>query len=165
MKDKTPEQLNRKQESALLALLAEGSVKAASTKCNVSEATLWRWLREEPAFQDRYREARTMLVDSTIARLQSASDAAVTTLLEIAQDSSAAPTARIAAARAILSNAFRGVDVGSVGAPVPTHLHLCGECLEKFECKGRDCEEFEFAKHPGCSKEREKQREKHELEH
>jgi hypothetical protein len=108
MTDKTEEKLTRKQEEALLALLEKGTVRGASEKCRISETTIWRWLRESPEFRKRYQGARELLVDSTIARLQSAADIAVTTLVAIAEDSAAAPTARIAAARAILTGVFRG---------------------------------------------------------
>jgi hypothetical protein len=166
MADTDTEQLTRKQEAALVALLSEGTVKAASLKCGTSETTLWRWLRE-PTFASRYRDARQQLMETTIARLQSASDVAVTTLIEISSDKAAAPTARIAAARAILANAIRGGEASLTNndSNQHPHPHLCGGCNARFDCKGKDCENFAWARCSECTKDREKQRGKDETDH
>jgi hypothetical protein len=149
--EKTEEKLTRKQEQALLALLEKGTVREASKACAISETTLWRWLRESPEFRKRYQAARHQLVDTAIARLQSAGDIAVTTLVDIAQDTSAAPTARIAAARAIISGAFRGLELGQAGGQnLPEHKHLCNVCYLPFTCSDKADAEFEFATCPTC---------------
>ena len=151
MADKTDEKLTRKQEEALLALLEKGTVRGASEKCRISETTIWRWLRESPEFRKRYQSAREQLVDTTIARLQSASDSAVSTLVSIAEDSTAAPTARIAAARAILNGVFRGQEWSqNAGANLPEHIHLCNLCMKTFTCTDKTDAEFEFATCPIC---------------
>jgi len=76
----------------------------------VSEVTLWRWLREE-LFQTRYRAARRDAVEAAIASLQASSSVAVRVLMEIAEDTQAPGTARVAAARAILDQAIEAVQV------------------------------------------------------
>ncbi len=144
------EKLTRKQESALVALLEQGTVKEAAKKCRMSESTLWRFM-QIPEFQARYNAARRQLVDTAIARLQSASEVAVSTLVDIAQDSTAAPTARIAAARAIITCALRGHEMGQNGGEnEPEHLHLCGFCMKKFMCTNKEDAEFEFSTCPVC---------------
>ena len=151
MADKTEEKLTRKQEEALLALLEKGTVKGASEKCSISETTIWRWLRESPEFRKRYQGARELLVDTAIARLQSAGDIAVTTLVSIAEDTTAAPTARIAAARAILNGVFRGQEWSQNAAVnLPEHIHLCGRCMQTFMCTDKADAEIEFATCPVC---------------
>lgn len=150
MADKSEEKLTRKQEQALVALLEKGTVREASEKCGVSETTIWRWLRDEPEFQRRYQAARQQLVQTAIARLQSASDTAINTLTAICEDSSAPATARIAAARAILSGALRGAELSPGVGPRPRHKHLCDRCTQVFECEGADCEPFEFQRCPVC---------------
>lgn len=151
MADKTEEKLTRKQEEALLALLEKGTVKGASEKCSISETTIWRWLRESAEFRKRYQSARELLVDTAIARLQSAGDIAVTTLVSIAEDSTAAPTARIAAARAILNGVFRGQEwTQNATQNLPEHKHLCNVCMLTFACTDKTDAEFEFAACPTC---------------
>ena len=151
MTDKTEEKLTRKQEEALLALLEKGTVKGASEKSSISETTIWRWLRESAEFRKRYQAARELLVDTAIARLQSAGDIAVTTLVSIAEDASAAPTARIAAARAILNGVFRGQEWSqNVAQTLPEHKHLCNVCMLEFMCNNKTDETFEFATCPTC---------------
>lgn len=142
--------LTRRQEAALVALLNEGSVAAAAASSKISESTIWRWLRDEPEFQRRYQAARQQLVQTAIARLQSASDTAINTLTAICEDSTAPATARIAAARAILSGALRGAELSPGVGPRPRHKHLCDRCTQVFECEGADCEPFEFQRCPVC---------------
>jgi translation initiation factor 2 alpha subunit (eIF-2alpha) len=145
------QKLSRRQEAALVALLQKGSIKEAAESSNLSEVTLWRYLRDK-AFVERYREARMKLVDAAIAKLQSAADAAVNTLREIAEDKNAAPTARIAAARTILSQAVEGVVMmeKGIGNSEDEHSHLCQQCLQQFSCIGSDCADFEFQVCKGC---------------
>lgn len=148
MKD-TDEKLTRKQEVALIALLEKGTVKDAAKKSGVSETTLWRWL-QLPVFQQHYRAARASLIETAVARLESASDVAITTLCAVCEDTSAPATARIAAARAILSGAFRGGDLIKAVEERQKHKHLCAGCKQIFECLGADCAEFEFSQCQKC---------------
>ena len=144
--EESGQELSPRQEAALLALLEAGTVRDAAAKCDTSEATLYRFL-QEPLFLTRYREARARLVETGIARLQSACGTAVDTLLEIAQDKEAAPTARIAAARAILSQAVRGAEwaAPSDGA-ASAHEHVCIEGLHRYQCHGKDCGDVEMGR-------------------
>jgi hypothetical protein len=147
----TEEKLSRKQESALIALLEKGTVREAAGACGTSETTIWRWLRESPEFHKRYHCARLQLVDTAIARLQSASEVAINTLREICENTEAPATARIAAARAILSGALRGLEMNqNTGQNLPEHTHLCGTCQKQFACTDKTDEEFMFAICPVC---------------
>ena len=51
------ENLGRKEEQAIVALLTRPTVTEAAKACAVSEVTLWRW-RQRPEFSERYRAAR-----------------------------------------------------------------------------------------------------------
>lgn len=106
----TDEKLTPKQERAILALLSEDTAKAAAEACGVNEATLWRWL-QLPAFRARYREARRQAVEATFAHLQRSGERASKVLLEIAESADAPASARVAAARAIIEQGVRGVEV------------------------------------------------------
>ncbi|HZO29625.1 MAG TPA: hypothetical protein VFH48_26920, partial [Chloroflexota bacterium] len=76
----------------------------------ISESTLRAWLRD-PAFQRRYREARRQVVEQAIVRLQQAAGDAVMVLSAIAGDDSQPAGARVSAARTVLDQSFRGMEV------------------------------------------------------
>ncbi len=149
--DSTEQKLTRKQEAALTALLQCGTVKQAAAACQLSEATVFRYL-QEPAFITRYRDSRLKLVETAIARLQSATDVAVNTLCDIAEDKEAPAMARIAAAKTILEQSMRGLrwceKVDEVTKP--EHIHLCGKCDERFSCHEKDCADLLIGRHPAC---------------
>jgi DNA-binding MurR/RpiR family transcriptional regulator len=66
------EKLTPKQEAALLALLAHGTIDAAYEAAGVSKSTMWRFL-QDATFQARYRAMRRQLVESAIGQLQATS--------------------------------------------------------------------------------------------
>jgi hypothetical protein len=71
--------LNRKQESAIAALLTAPTHAAAAAAAGVGEATLYRWLKL-PEFRWAFRNARRRLVDDAVVRLQAATGRAVDAL-------------------------------------------------------------------------------------
>src|SRR5215467_2074745 len=103
------QKLTHKQELTISALLTCDALSTAASQAGIAEATLYRWLKEE-TFQDVYREARRQLVQQSIAQVQRATGEAVETLREVMHDPLAAASARVAAARAILDTAFRGIE-------------------------------------------------------
>ncbi len=103
------EKLTPKQEAALVALLANGTVEQAYKAAGVSKATMWRFL-QLPEFQARYRAARRELVDAALVELQRNATTAARVLTEIAEDGSAPATARVAAAKTILDQANAAVE-------------------------------------------------------
>ncbi len=98
---------DRKQaDSWLVAALAGGaSVQDAASTARVSEATVYRRLRE-PEFTQRVDEARAELLGQAMARLSAAATAAVTTLVLLLK-ADAPPAVRLGAARAILDATLR----------------------------------------------------------
>jgi DNA-binding MurR/RpiR family transcriptional regulator len=114
--------LTAKQEAALLALLAHGTIEAAYGAAGVSKATMWRFL-QLPAFQTRYRAARRQLVETAIAQLQSDCTIAARVLREVAEDKAAPASSRVAAAKAILDISVNAVEL--------TDLQERVEMLEK----------------------------------
>lgn len=103
-------QLTRRQESALAALLAQPTIRAAALDARVSEATVYRWLADE-LFADAYRRARRDVVSHATARLQAASTDAVETLRAVMLDPKVSAASRVSAARAVIELAHRGVEV------------------------------------------------------
>ena len=67
-----------KADQIMVALLEHGSIEKASAALGVSDVTVWRWL-QRPEFQEAYRRARREAFSRSVARLQHASSAAVST--------------------------------------------------------------------------------------
>jgi hypothetical protein len=102
--------LTDRQEKAIVALLNQPTITAAATQIGVGERTIHTWL-SDPMFMAAYRQARRQVVSQALARLQHASSAAVTTLLELAEDEDVHASSRVAAAKAILDLALRAAEV------------------------------------------------------
>ncbi len=102
--------LTPKQEAALLALLAHGTIEAAYGAAGVSKATMWRFM-QLPEFQTRYRAARRQLVETAIAQLQSDCTIAARALREVAEDKEAPASSRVAAAKAILDQSISAIEL------------------------------------------------------
>jgi hypothetical protein len=97
-----------KQEKLLSALLSEKDLRSAAEKAGVSETTAWRWLKEDD-FTAEYRRLRRDAVEQAASQLQRSSGEAVETLRK--NLSCGNPNAEIAAARIILEQAVKGVEI------------------------------------------------------
>ncbi len=102
--------LTPKQELGIVALLATGETKAAAAEIGVNEVTLWRWL-QLPEFQSRYRASRRQVVETAIAQLQKFATTSVRVLVQVAVDKDAPASARVAAARVILEQGIKAVEM------------------------------------------------------
>lgn len=100
----------QREDAALAALLSEPTIAQAAAKAGISESTLLRWLAE-PSFRARYRDARRQVVEQAIVGLQQAAGDAVTVLSAIAGDAAQPAGARVSAARTILDQSFRGLEL------------------------------------------------------
>ena len=97
-----------KQEKLLSALLSEKDLRSAAEKAGVSETTAWRWLKEDD-FTAEYRRLRRDAVEQAASQLQRSSGAAVETLRK--NLSCGNPNAEIAAARIILEQAVKAIEI------------------------------------------------------
>ena len=104
------EKLEGKREGALVALLSSQTVRDAAQKARVSEATLYRYLRE-PEFIARFRSARRDVVEHALSRLQQDASHMAGVLRSIADDDKAPASARVAAARAVIEQSIRAVEL------------------------------------------------------
>jgi hypothetical protein len=95
---------SRTADQAILALLEHGRMQKAATVLGVSDVTLWRWL-QKPEFREAYRKARREAFSQSMAHLQHASIAAVSTLLRIMLDKDAPAASRVRAAACVLDHA------------------------------------------------------------
>jgi hypothetical protein len=94
----------RKKEAAIVALLTQRNVQEAARVTGIGPQTLYRWM-EDPEFDTAYVEARLAAFGQAGARLQQASDAAVSTLLRIAADPGTPACMRVRAADLALTHA------------------------------------------------------------
>jgi hypothetical protein len=98
----------RLEDRALAALLSEPTIALAAAKASVSESTLLRWLAE-PSFKARYRDARRQVVELAVTGLQQATSEAVEALSRNMR--CGVPASEIAAAKAVLDFAVKGVEL------------------------------------------------------
>src|ERR1700687_4627392 len=108
--NRTLGKFGRKQEEAVAALLSQRNVEDAARVAGIGTRTLLRWLKL-PEFQAAYRQARREAFGQSIARLQQASSAAVSTLLKIMVDQNAPASTRLRAADSVLDHAANATDV------------------------------------------------------
>lgn len=102
-----------KQERALAALLNNPTVRDAAAEAKVSEATLYRYMREA-TFAERLKEARRGAVEHLSARLQAKAADAAKVLSDIAEDDSKPASVRVAAARAIIEHTLKAFELGDL---------------------------------------------------
>ena len=102
------DKLGRKEEQAILALLARPTIGEAASTVGIGEATLRRWLGR-PDFRDRYREARRQVLEGAIANLQQATgDAAAALRRNLA---CGVPSVEVRSALGIIEQAIKGAEL------------------------------------------------------
>ena len=87
-----------------------------------------RWL-QVPEFQAAYREARRVTFSQSIARLQQASSAAVSTLLKVMVDPNAPASSRIRAADSVLAHAVKAIEIEDIEVRV-SELERAAEAVK-----------------------------------
>jgi hypothetical protein len=73
---------------------------------------------KEPEFDVAYREARRAAFRQSVARLQQASGAAVTTLLKLMVDPTTPPSTRARAADSVLDHSAKAIELEDIEARV-----------------------------------------------
>jgi len=109
------QKIGRKQEEAIVALLAQRSVDEAARVAKISSRTLYRWLNE-PEFDRAFRRARRTAFSQSVARLQQGSSAAATTLLKTMIDPSTPASVRVRAAECILNHSAKAIELEDIEA-------------------------------------------------
>jgi transposase-like protein len=107
----------RKKEEAIAALLTQRNVEEAARAIGVDAKTLLRWMKL-PEFQVAYREARRDAFSQSIARLQQATSAAVTTLLKVMVDPGSPASAKVRAADSVLDHAAKAIEIEDLEARI-----------------------------------------------
>ena len=104
---------DHKKDQAIAALLSHRNVEEAARAVGINPNTLLRWLKD-PEFAAAYREARRAASRESIARLQDALGAAVTTVLRIMVDSNLPAGTRLRAAEIVLSQAVKAIEIEEI---------------------------------------------------
>ena len=107
----------KRADEIILALLQHSSIEKAAASLDLAPSTMWRWLKK-PQFKEALRDARRKAFSQSIARLQNASSAAVSTLLKTMVDSGAPHASRIRAAECVLEMSLRSMEVEDLEARI-----------------------------------------------
>jgi hypothetical protein len=105
--------LTHKMEAAVAALLTQKNQEEAARSAGISAATLLRW-QKLPEFQAAYRAARRAAHGQSIARLQQASSAAVSTLLKVMVDPNTPAATKVRAAGSVLHHSAKAIEVEDI---------------------------------------------------
>jgi transposase-like protein len=105
----------RKKEEAIAALLTQRTAEDAARAIGIAPTTLLRWMKE-PEFDSAYREARRAAFAQSVARLQQASGAAVTTLLKVMVDSNTPASTKVRAADSVLNHTAKAIELEDIEA-------------------------------------------------
>ena len=103
----------RKKEAAIVALLTQRNIDEAARAINVATNTLLKWMKL-PEFQAAYLEARRAAHAQSIARLQQATSAAVSTLLKVMVDASTPASTKVRAADNVLSHSAKAMEIEDI---------------------------------------------------
>jgi transposase-like protein len=107
----------RKKEEAIAALLTQRNLDEAAKSIGIAPNTLLKWMKQ-PEFDAAYREARRAAFRQSVARLQQASGAAVSTLLKIMVDTSSPHSTRVRAADSVLDHSAKAIEIEDIEARV-----------------------------------------------
>jgi hypothetical protein len=103
----------RKKEEAVAALLTQRNIDEAAKATGISPNTLLKWIKE-PEFQVAYREARRAAHAQSIARLQQATSAAVSTLLKVMVDAGTPASTKVRAADSVLNHSAKSIEIEDI---------------------------------------------------
>jgi hypothetical protein len=108
---------SRKMEEAIAALLTQQNLEEAAHTAGIGTATLLRW-QKLPEFQAAYRVARRSAHAQSIARLQQATSAAVSTLLKVMVDPGTPPSTKVRAADSVLDHSAKAIELEDIDVRV-----------------------------------------------
>ena len=115
MRTRTGSKKVRQREQLILALLQQPSMEKAAASLGISTVTAWR-ISKTAEFKAEYRKARGEAYSQTMARLQQASGAAVSTLLKVMVDKTTPSASRVRAADCVLDHAAKAMEIEDIEA-------------------------------------------------
>jgi len=98
-------------------LLTQRNIEEAAKAVGIAPNTLLKWMKD-PEFDAAYREARRLAFRQSIARLQQASSAAVSTLLKVMVDPNSPASTRVRAADSVLDHSAKAIEIEDIEARV-----------------------------------------------
>lgn len=104
---------SRRMEEAIAALLTHRNHEEAARSVGIGTATLLRW-QKEAKFQKAYRAARRAAHGQSIARLQQATSAAVSTLLKVMVDAGTPASTKVRAADSVLNHSANAIEIEDI---------------------------------------------------
>jgi len=103
----------RKKEEAIVALLTQRTIEDAARTIGIAPVTFHRWLKE-PEFDAAYRKARRDAFGQSVARLQQAASAAVTTLLKLMVDANTPASTKARCADSVLRHTVKAIELDDI---------------------------------------------------
>ncbi len=100
-----------KQKKALAALLSASTVRDAAAAAGISYATLRRWIAEDSEFRREYKSELQSIVESAAAQARQGMGEALKVLRSIANDEEAPSNARVSAAKVLVENGPKIIEV------------------------------------------------------
>jgi hypothetical protein len=110
-------QFGRKKDEAIAALLTQRNLEEAAKSIGISANTLLKWMKD-PEFDVAYREARRAAFRHSVARLQQASGAAVTTLLKLMVDPGTPASVKARTADIVLDHSAKAIEIEDLEARI-----------------------------------------------
>ena len=96
----------RNDETLIVALISNPTIKAAATACGVSERYIYGRLRD-PAFKEKYDAARREMLEQSTAFIQGITSEAIQKMREVMNDPDASQQTQLNAAESILRNSLK----------------------------------------------------------
>lgn len=100
-----------KQKKAIAALLSASTVREAAAAAGISYATLRRWLSEDGEFRREYSAELQSIIESAAAQARQGIGESVGVLRGIVTDKEAPVNVRVSAARVLMENGPRLVEI------------------------------------------------------
>lgn len=107
------EKISRKAHTFMLALLTANNLEDAASVVGISVATARRWYRNED-FKCQFQELQAEITGHSMILLKSSLNDALAVLREVMKNTENSSSARVSAARAVLDNAFRAVEISDI---------------------------------------------------
>ncbi len=105
--------LSSKQVRAIEALLACDTLGKACEVAKISRTTMYRYLKD-PVFDKEFKTTKKQMVNRAILRLQQTCGDASRALAEICRDRDAPPSSRVSAAREIIHNTLKAIELEEI---------------------------------------------------
>ena len=107
------EKLSRKMNDFILALMSARTLDDAAMVSGISPATAHRWYKLD-VVRTELKRLQDEVVGHSLSRLKLSASEALEVLRSVANDKVSPPSARVAAARAILDNVFKSIEATDI---------------------------------------------------